>query len=73
VQLLTDAPGVVVRDARNEDRNAMKTDPAVEGVKQLMQNAFMKLSYDGVAEHLTNLDLEHVFLMLRCLRIRSRN
>lgn len=62
-----------MRDARNEDRNAMKTDLAVEGVKQLMQNAFMKLSYDGVGEHSISLDLEHVFLTLRCLRIRSRN
>jgi len=59
-----------VRDARKEDRNAMRIDLAVEGAKQLMQNAFMKLSYDGVGEHLTNLDLEHAFLMLKCLRIR---
>jgi len=70
VQLRTNGLGVVVRDARNEDRNAMKTDLAVAGVKQLMQIAFMKLSYDGVAEHSINLDLEHVFLMLRCPRTR---
>ena len=70
MQLLTNGLGAVVRDARNEDKNAMKSGLVVDGVKQLMQNAFMKLSYGGVEEHLTNLDLEHVFLMLKCPRIR---
>lgn len=73
MRLLTNGPGVVVRDARNEGRNAMNRDPVVEGAKQLMQNVFMKSNYDGEAERSINLDLELVSLMLRCLKIRSRN
>lgn len=59
-----------MRDARNEDRNAMNRDPVVEGVKQLMQNVFIKSNYDGAGERSINLDLELAFLMLRCLKIR---
>lgn len=59
-----------MRDARNEGRNAMNRDPVVEGVKQLMQNVFIKSNYDGAGEHSINLDLELAFLMLRCLKIR---
>lgn len=70
MRLLTNGPGVVVRDARNEDRNAMNRDPVVEGVKQLMQNVFIKSNYDGAGERSINLDLELAFLMLRCLKIR---
>lgn len=62
-----------MQDARNEDRSAMKADLVVDGAKQLMQNVFMKSNYDGVAERLISLDLEHVFLMPRCPRIKSRN
>lgn len=62
-----------MRDVKNEDRSVMKTDLVVDDVRQLMQNVFMKSNYDGAGEHSINLDLEHAFLMLRCLRTKSRN
>jgi urease gamma subunit len=70
VEPQTNDPGAVVQDARNEGKNVMNRDQVAEGVKQLMQNAFMKLSYDGVEEHLINPDSGLVFPMLRFLRIR---
>jgi hypothetical protein len=70
VQPRTNDPGAVVRDARNEGRNVMNRDLVVEGVKQLMQNVFMKSSYDGVEERLTSPDSGLVFPMRRFLRIR---
>jgi urease gamma subunit len=70
VQLRTNDPGAVVRDARNEGKNVMNRDPVVEGVKPLMRNVFMKLSCDGVEERSTNPDSELVSPMLRFLRIR---
>jgi hypothetical protein len=62
--------GVVVRDARNEDRSVMNRDLVVEGVVQLIQIAFTKLSCDGVGEHSISPGLELVFQILRLLRIR---
>ena len=59
-----------MRDARNEDRNVMNRDLVVEGVKQLMRNVLMRLSFDGEAEHLINLDSVLVCLRLRYLKIR---
>jgi len=70
VQPRTNDLGVDVRDARNEDRNVMNRDLVVEGVKQLMRNVLMRLSFDGEAEHLINLDSVLVCLRLRYLKIR---
>jgi hypothetical protein len=70
VQLRINGLGVVVRDARSEDRNVMNRDPVVEGVVQLRWNVFMKSNYDGVGERLTNLDSELVSPIPRLLRIR---
>jgi hypothetical protein len=70
VQLRINGLGVVVRDARSEDRNVMNRDPVVEGVVQLMWNVSMKSNCDGVGEHLTSLDLGLVYPIPRLLRIR---
>jgi hypothetical protein len=70
VQPRTNDPGAVVLDARNEGKNVMNRDPDVEGVKQLMRNVFMKLSYDGVEEHSINPDSGLVSPILRFLGIR---
>lgn len=59
-----------MRDARNEDRNAMNRDQVVEGAKLLTRNVFMRLSSDGEAERLTSPDLGLVFRILKLLRIR---
>lgn len=48
----------------------MNNDQVVGDVLLLMRNVFMKLSFDGVGEHLISLDLVLVFLMLVFPRIR---
>jgi hypothetical protein len=70
VRLRINDLGAVVPDARNGDRNVMNNDQVVGDVLLLVRNVFMKLSFDGVGEHLISLDLVLVFLMLVFPRIR---